>query len=62
MSHPTAEANMIFFSPGRKGVLFSFPVDFFKQNDFIDETVDRLQSEVGAPVIWVEDRRNLPRA
>lgn len=55
------EKNLIFYSPGEEGAIFTLKAGNFYDAPLIEQTVNHLQNETGGPIRWTEDRRLTPR-
>jgi hypothetical protein len=61
MKQKKLDKDLIFYSPGEKGVVFTFKAGNFYDDHLVDQTVDHLQYETEIPIRWTEDRRVSPR-
>ena len=55
------EKNLIFYSPGKPGSVFTYQAGRFITNNDIDEMVDHLEFDTGQHVSWIEERRAYQR-
>ena len=57
MKQKRLEKDLIFYSPGEKGAVFTFKAGNFYDDHLVDQTVDHLRYETENPINWIEDRR-----
>ncbi len=53
--------NLIFYSPGTPGVIFSHPANHYISIEQLLDAQEYLVHEINRPVIYIEDRRGNPR-
>ncbi len=61
MQQKKLEKDLIFFSPGEKGTVFTFKAGNFYDDHLVDQTINHLQYETENPISWTEERRSAPR-
>lgn len=61
MKQKKLEKDLIFYSPGEKGAVFTFKAGNFYDDHLVDQTVVHLQYETEHQISWTEDRRLTPR-
>ena len=61
MKQTKLEKDLIFFSPGEKGAVFTIKAGNFYDDQLVDQTVNHLQYDTENPISWTEDRRLTPR-
>lgn len=61
MKQTKLEKDLIFYSPGEKGAVFTIKAGTFYDDQLVDQTVGHLQYEIENPISWTEDRRLAPR-
>lgn len=52
---------LIFYSPGEKGIVFTFKAWNFYDEHLVDQTVNHLQYEVEKMIRWTEECRSTLR-
>ena len=55
------EKNLIFYTPGKKGSVFTLAVDNYVNDEVINQTVEHLEFETEHHIAYVEERRAKPR-
>ena len=55
------EKDLIFFSPGKPGAVFTYKAGNAVNNDMLTQTVDHLEFDTENTIRWVEERRAIPR-
>ncbi len=53
--------NLVFYSPGKPGVLFTFIANHYISYELLRQTTELLQYENDTSVEYVEERRTRPR-
>lgn len=61
MKQKKLEKDLIFYSPGKKGSVFTFQAGNFYDDLLVDQTINHLQYEIENPISYTEDRRSAPR-
>ena len=61
MEERKLEKDLIFYSPGQAGSVFTYQKGFLVNSEIIDQTVDHLRFDTESHIEWVEDRRRVPR-
>jgi len=61
MQERKLEKNLIFFSPGKPGAVFTYQAGYLVNDDMLNQTVDHLEYDTENTIRWVEDRRTIPR-
>ncbi len=61
MQNRKLEKNIIFYSPGKSGSVFTLMSGNFVDDHLIDQTVEHLEYEIESNVEWVDERRLTPR-
>jgi hypothetical protein len=61
MDERKLEKDLIFYSPGQSGSVFTYQKGFLVNSEIIDQTVDHLKFDTEGHIEWVEDRRRVPR-
>ncbi len=61
MEQKKLDKDLIFYSPGEKGAVFTFKAGNFFDDLLVDQTVNHLQYETENPISWTEERRLSPR-
>ena len=61
MKQKKLEKDLIFYSPGEKGAVFTFKAGNFYDDHLVEQTVNHLKYEAEIPIHWIEDRRLTPR-
>ena len=62
MENRKIEKNLIFYTPGKPGSVFTYQAGRFITDSDIDEIVDHLEYDTGQRVSWTEERRNYRRS
>ena len=53
--------DLIFFSPGQAGAIFTYKAGHTVDFDMLDGTLDHLEDETDSTVVFIEDRREKSR-
>ena len=61
MQERRLEKNLIFFTPGKPGAVFTYQAGYAVNDDILNETVDHLEYDTERTIRWVEERRHIPR-
>lgn len=61
MKQKKLEKDLIFYSPGKKGTVFTLKAGNFVDDQLIDQTADHLEYEEEIRINWIEERRSAPR-
>jgi len=61
MKQKKLEKDLIFYSPGERGAVFTLKSGNFYDDHLLKQTVNHLKYDTEAPIIWTEDRRLTPR-
>ena len=61
MAQKKLEKDLIFYSPGEKGTVFTFKAGNFYDRHLVDQTITHLEYEMDHPIRWTEERRSAPR-
>ena len=61
MENRKLEKDLIFFSPGQSGTVFTYKAGYFVDSGLIEQTAENLEYETENRVTWVEERRLEPR-
>ncbi len=62
MEDKKLEKDLIFFSPGKPGAVFTYKAGYAFNDDMLTQTIDHLEYETEIPIRWVEERRAIPRS
>jgi len=62
MENRKLEKDLIFYSPGQSGAVFTYKAGNFVDSGLVEQTADNLEYETETRVSWVEERRLEPRA
>ena len=55
------EKNMIFYTPGKKGVVFTLAAKHYITPELLNQTIEHLEYETENPIKYVEERRTKSR-
>ncbi len=55
------EKDLIFYTPGKPGAVFTYSAGYAVNNDMLNQTVENLEYDIEEKVQWVEERRSVPR-
>lgn len=61
MDDKKLEKDLIFYTPGQSGSVFTYQKGFLVNSEIIDQTVDHLTYDTESNVEWVEERRSILR-
>ncbi len=51
------DKNLIFFTPGKPGAVFTYQAGHALNNDLLNQTVEHLKYDTEDKIRWVEERR-----
>ena len=55
------DKDLVFFNPGMPGAIFTYKAGYSVDFDMLDSAVEHLETETEDTVVYIEDRRVLPR-
>ncbi len=55
------EKDLIFFTPGKPGAVFTYQAGYAVNNDLLHQTIEHLKYDTEKKIRWVEERRAIPR-
>lgn len=61
MEDTKLDKNLIFFTPGKPGAVFTYQAGHAVNDDFLSQTVEHLEYDTESKIRWVEERRAIPR-
>lgn len=61
MEIPKLEKNLVFYNPGRSGVIFTYQAGHAADSQMIERAIGQLEYETDCEVECVEERRAMPR-
>lgn len=61
MENRKLEKDLIFYTPGQPGQVFTLKAGNFVDDQLINQTVDHLTDEMESRIEWVDERRISPR-
>jgi len=61
MEKKKLEKDIVFFTPGERGSIFTYQAGNFIDDNLLMSTIDHLKHDTEKNVEWIEDRRQIPR-
>ena len=55
------DKDLIFFTPGKPGAVFTYKAGYAVNSDMLSQTVEHLEYDTENTIRWVEERRTIPR-